>query len=92
MTTAVVISLSMLIVVITVQIVMTARWTGRVDGYMQEMNRRMTDAELEIIRLRDARAVSDGIIQRHEGMLLRDVERRQITRRVADFPIAETGE
>ena len=91
MTTAIVISLVGLIIVIAVHIAVIARWSGRIDGYMLSMDGRMTKAELEIIRLRDARHLADGAIQRHEGML-REFERRAGPRRVTDCPIVEPGD
>ncbi len=92
MTTAIVISLVGLIIVIAVHIAVIARWSGRIDGYMVSMEGRMAKAETEILRLRDARHMADGTLQRHEGML-REFERRGgVPRRTTDCPIVESGE
>ena len=94
MNTAMVISLIGLIVIITVQVVFFARWTGRIDGYVTASDqrfqayiiaadKRFENDEDEIRRLRDARHTADGIIQRHEGML-KELNRRYYSRRHDD--------
>ena len=91
---AVVVALVGLIVIITVHITVIARWSGRIDGYMvandqriatfmQATSQRFEVVEGEVKRLRDARHIQDGHIQRHEGML-RDLDRRQGYRRQED--------
>ena len=95
MTNAVVVSLIGLIVVIVIQIVFVSRWTGKIDGYMAANDerfrtyiatndRRVSQNEAEIIRLRDARHVADGKIQRHEGWL-KELDRRHNGRRITDL-------
>jgi hypothetical protein len=92
--TAVVISLIGLIVIITAQVVFFARWTGRIDGYISAGDRRFSEYiaaadrrfqshEQEIQRLRDARHVADGAIQRHDG-ILKELTRREYGRRHDD--------
>lgn len=97
MSTAVILSLITVIILGAIQIAVIARWTGRIDGYIVASdkrfeayiaanNLRMEMHEDEIRRLRDARHASDGIIQRHDG-ILRELERRQWTRRSTDLPV-----
>jgi len=83
MNIAVICTLLGLIAVITGHIVVIARWSGRIDGFMQATEQRITKAEYEITRLRDARHKSDGEIQRHTGEI-RDLQRTAFNRRVAD--------
>ena len=67
-------------IVIGVHIAVIARWTGRIDGFMTASIERLEKAEVEITRLRDARHIADGMIQRHDG-LLKEWERRMAERR-----------
>ena len=67
--TTLVVALIGLIVVITVHIVVIARWSGKIDGYIQATAERLSSVDAEIRRLRDARHEADGKIARHEGLL-----------------------
>jgi hypothetical protein len=62
-------SLIGLILAVAVHIAVIARWSGRIDSYMQASEVRIQKAEAEIVRLREARHKADGILQRHEGLL-----------------------
>ena len=76
MTTSIVVSIIGLIVVICVHIVVIARWSGKIDGYILAASATFARIDHEIEKLRSARHIQDGILQRHEGVL-REFERRQ---------------
>ena len=91
MNLAVVISMLGLIVVVMVHIGIIARWSGRIEVYIEAsnarleayivaINARMEMSDREILRLREARHVADGILQRHEGLLV-ELDRRRDDRR-----------
>ena len=71
---ALAVSIIGLIVVIVTHIVVIARWSGQVDGYIRANNERLSAMDIEIKRLRDARHEADGRIQLHDGAL-REVQR-----------------
>ena len=75
MTETVVLALIGLTVTIAVHITIIARWSGRIDSYMQTVMERIERVDEEILRLRNARHDSDGVLQRHEGTL-HDIELR----------------
>ena len=75
MTTSIVISIIGLIVVICVHIVVIARWSGKIDGFITAFAANFARIENEVEKLRAARHIQEGTLQRHEG-LLREFERR----------------
>ena len=58
-----------LIIVIGVHIAVIARWSGKIDGFIIATMARISTVENEVTRLRDARHVADGILQRHDGAI-----------------------
>lgn len=74
LTSGVIVACLGLTIVIAVHIVVIARWSGRIDGYITSNAERMNTMDVEIRRLRDARHEADGKIQRQEGML-REMQR-----------------
>ena len=76
MTTSIVVSIIGLIVVICVHIVVIARWSGKIDGYILSASENFRRIDSEIHSLRLARHDQEGRLQRHEGML-REFDRRQ---------------
>ena len=83
MTNAVVVALIGLIIIIAVHISIIARWSGRIDAFMQGVREDFERVEHEIARLRDARHVADGTLQRHDAMI-RELNRRHYSRRSTD--------
>lgn len=77
--TSIVVSIIGLIIVICVHIVVIARWSGKIDGYILAASEHFHRIDAEIEKLRMARHDQDGRIQRHEGVL-KDMERRRYAR------------
>lgn len=69
MTSGLIVALIGLIVVITLHIVVIARWSGQIDGYVKANNERMLRQDVEVQRLRDARHETDGKVQRLIGQV-----------------------
>lgn len=86
MDVAVVCSLIGLSVAIGVHIAIIARWSGRIDAFLAGNTERLTKAEAEIIRLRDARHEADGLIAMHEGILREIGLYRQAAQATHDNP------
>ena len=76
MTNSIVVSIIGLIVVICVHIVVIARWSGKIDGYILAASERFNRIDDEIDRLRVSRHDQEGRLQRHEGAL-NELERRR---------------
>ena len=76
MTTSIVVSIIGLIAVICVHIVVIARWSGKIDGYILAASENFRRIDSEIERLRISRHEQEGRLQRHEGVL-RELERRR---------------
>ena len=72
---AVVAALLGLIATIVVHIVVIARWSGKIDGYIVASAENFRRMENEIEKLRAARHEQEGTLQRHEG-LLKEFDRR----------------
>ena len=73
--TSIVVSIIGLIVVICVHIVVIARWSGKIDGYILAASEHFGRIDHELEKLRAARHDQEGRLQRHEGAL-RQLERR----------------
>ena len=74
--TSIVVSIIGLIVVICVHIVVIARWSGKIDGYILAAAENFRRIDSEIDRLRLSRHDQEGRLQRHEGAL-KELERRR---------------
>lgn len=80
MTTSIVVALIGLIIVICVHIVVIARWSGKIDGYISSCSDNFRRIDGEIAQLRVSRHDHEGRIQRHEGTLNELIERRRVSR------------
>ena len=88
MTTSIVVSIMGLIVVICVHIVVIARWSGKIDGYIMSASENFRRIDGEIERLRVSRHEQEGRLQRHEGTLNELIERRRVNRSGGEYPNA----
>lgn len=88
--TALVVAVVGLIIAVTVQIVVIARWAGQVDGYIRATSDNFQRIDGEIGKLRDARHTADGKLAVHDGAIrnlertYRDWDRRQSGTDVVD--------
>lgn len=69
MTTSIVIALVGLIVVIMGHTVVIARWSGKIDGYLEAAQRNFTRQDGEIMKLREAKHELLGKCQLHDGQI-----------------------
>lgn len=88
--TALVVAVVGLIIAVTVQIVVIARWAGQVDGYIRATSDNFQRIDGEIGKLHDARHTADGKLAVHDGAIrnlertYRDWDRRQSGTDVVD--------
>lgn len=64
-----VIALIGFIIVIMAHTVVIARWSGRIDGYLEAAANNFTRVDCEIERLRDAKHDASGQLQKHTGQI-----------------------
>lgn len=67
--TALIVSIIGLIIIIAVHIVVIARWSGQIDGYLRAATDNFHRIDEEIKALRIARHDADGTIQLHSGAI-----------------------
>lgn len=83
MNNAILVALIGLIMVVGVHVAVIARWSGRIDGYLQAAAENFKRIDAEILSLRQSRHDHEGRLQRSESVL-KHYERRHVEHEIEE--------